>query len=179
MLKQLLMGCGNSRKRIIAPNQKETWEQLTTLDCDPNCKPDVLWDLDKRPLPFDENTFDEVHAYEVLEHIGKQGDWKSFFEEFSEYWRIIKPNGYLVGSCPAKNSVWLWGDPGHTREISEESFVFLDQSQYTKQIGKTAMTDYRFVYKADFNVAYSDINADTFYFALQVVKPSRIVIDNV
>ena len=173
-MRQLLIGSGNSRARNIRPTRTDAgFEELTTLDVDPRCHPDVLWDLNVVPLPFEDSAFDEIHAYEVLEHIGRQGDWRGFFAEFSEYWRILAPNGYLVGSCPAYGDAWVWGDPGHTRLISPQSFTFLDQSEYSKQIGKGSMTDYRVVYQADFNLAMQQQKDGVLYFALQAVKPSR------
>src|SRR6185312_16493300 len=117
MIRELLLGCGADRERrsglrsaCYTPEENEHvgWHNLTTLDNNPRHKPDVVWDLNQRPLPFDDETFDEIHAYEVLEHIGTQGDWRSFFAEFSEYWRILKPNGALVGTVPRWNHQWAW-----------------------------------------------------------------------
>lgn len=107
------------------------------------------FDLIHERLPFDDHTFDEIHAYEILEHFGCQGDWRGFFHEWSEYYRITKPGAYFCGSVPWWRSPWAFGDPGHTRTIQPEMFVFLSQEQYTKQIGKTPMTDYRAVYQGD------------------------------
>ncbi len=116
-------------------------------------------------------------AHDVLEHLGQQGDYKTFFEEFSEWYRILKPGGILAGISPKWDGQWAWGDPGHTRVISEACFVYLQQPAYTQQVGKTAMTDYRFCYKADFNPVFYDYLDDTvFYYALQAVKPSRITL---
>jgi hypothetical protein len=47
--------------------------------------------------------------------------------------------------------MWAWGDPSHRRVINEGSFTFLDQTQYAKQVGKTAMTDFRSLWKGDFH----------------------------
>ena len=104
MKKELLIGCGSDHNRKI-PYLTDEWEgELVTLDINQYHKPDVLWDLCQFPYPFEDNTFDEIHAYEVLEHIGQQGDYKMFFDQFSEFWRILKPNGVIVGSCPSWNS---------------------------------------------------------------------------
>lgn len=154
---ELLIGCGNSRqKQLATPNEDgsndKEWRDLVTLDMDLNCKPDVQWDLEQLPLPFAAETFEEIHAYEVLEHIGKQGDWKTFFDQFTEFHRILKPGGKFYGVVPTWDSVWAWGDPGHTRVINEGTLVFLQQDTYSDDVGSSAMTDYRWYYKADFEV---------------------------
>jgi hypothetical protein len=174
MKKQLLIGCGAELSKRIPVNSSLEWTNRVTLDINPDHKPDVLWDLTQLPLPFADNEFSEIHAYEVLEHIGSQGDYKTFFAQFSEFWRILAPNGALAGTSPMWNSVWAWGDPSHTRVIQRAQFTFLDQTEYTKQIGKTAMSDFRYIYKADFHLAWANEDANTFAFLLQAIKPSRI-----
>jgi SAM-dependent methyltransferase len=134
----------------------------------------VIWDLLEMPLPFAGDTFDEIHAYEVLEHTGQQGDWKFFFAQWSEFWRILKPEGAFFGTVPAYNSPWAWGDPSHTRVLPSESLVFLSQPEYEAQVGKTPMSDFRFVFKADFDILHTVIDASTHQFVLRAVKPSRI-----
>ena len=129
--RELLIGCGSRHFKLIFPPDKQEWHTLTTLDINGSHNPDVVWDLTKLPLPFEDNTFDEIHAYEVLEHTGRQGDYIFFFAQFSDFWRILKPNGLLIATCPMYNSPWALGDPSHTRVIQKESLVFLDQTQYT------------------------------------------------
>ena len=168
--RELLLGCGNRRLKQVHPPGRSEWSALTTLDCDPDCNPDVLHDLNLQPLPFEADTFDELHAYEVLEHVGRQGDWQGFFREFSEYWRILKPDGVLFGSCPDVTSRWAWGDPGHTRIIGPECLTFLSQAQYAAQVGKTPMTDYRAIYKADMELVASHRQGELYYFGLRAIK---------
>lgn len=122
--------------------------------------------------------WDEIHAYEVLEHLGRQGDARAFFAQMSELWRLLKPGGYFVCEVPSRFSGNLWGDPGHSRAIVEETLVFLDQSQYALQCDgpektRTPMSDYRHVYKADFKCTDHHDNRSHFAFVLQAVKPSR------
>ena len=106
----------------------------------------------------------------MLEHIGVQGYWRAFFDEFSEYWRILKPGGVLCGTVPDWRGEWAWGDPGHTRVITPGSFAFLSQAEYRAQVGKTRMTDYRAVYKADFERLESKVQDGFHYFVLKAVK---------
>lgn len=173
-MSELLLGCGSSRIKKLALPGREEWSGLVTLDFAALHKPDVVHDIAKLPLPFDDDTFEEIHAYEVLEHVGQQGDWRFFFDQWSDFWRILKPGGHFIGTSPHWQSAWAWGDPGHTRIVSAENFVFLSQPSYA-QVGKTPMTDYRFCYQADFDLIHSRLNeAQQFEFVLRAVKPSRI-----
>jgi len=176
MKRELLIGCGSQRDKRLALDNDHNWSNLTTLDINATHKPDVIWDLCQFPLPFEDNTFDEIHAYEVLEHTGQQGDYKFFFAQFTEFWRILKPNGYLFATCPAWNSIWAWGDPSHTRVLQHVQLNFLSQKEYTSQIGKTRMTDFRDIYTADFEKVYDNTTEEAFAFVIQAVKPSRISI---
>lgn len=174
---ELLLGAGSSRDMRIAIEGRREWSHLVTLDSNPDHRPDVVHDLNVLPWPFADDTFDRVDAYEVLEHLGQQGDWRAFFAHFSELWRILKPGGFLAATCPSYRSVWAWGDPSHTRVITSGSLVFLDQTEYDRQVGQTAMSDFRFCYKADFEPVWVDGQAeargDSLAFVLRAVKPAR------
>ena len=171
---ELLLGSGSSReKRIVVPGRPKEWEKLVAVDCVESHKPDVLHDLNVTPWPFEDNSFSEVHAYEILEHLGSQGDYQSFFMHFGEIWRVLESGGVLCATVPHWEGQWAWGDPGHTRVINRGSLVFLDQEEYHKQIGKTAMSDYRDVWKGDFVRIGQQIRGDTFVFCLEAQKPAR------
>ena len=172
MRRELLCGSGaRKNKQMCLPPHIE-WEGLVTLDLNPDCKPDLIWDLEKLPYPFQTESFDEIHAYEVLEHIGDQGDWRTFFAQFTEFHRILKPNGLFFATVPMWNGLWAWSDPSHRRVISEGTLVFLSQAEYERQVGTTAMTDFRHWYKGDFEIAASvkdEIN-QSFRFILKALK---------
>lgn len=201
--RELLIGCGNSReKRMSVTPLHSDWHNLTTLDVDPACKPDIVFDLCalewssllQRPLlalppgsHTDEelkriikynnecimpaNSFDEIHAYEVLEHCGEQGHFKLFFAQFREFWRVLKPGGYFCATVPDWRSLWAWGDPSHTRVINEGTLVFLSQAQYTAQVGKTAMSDFRaLLTPADFEIMGINHAQEQLQFVLRAIK---------
>jgi SAM-dependent methyltransferase len=167
---ELLLGCGTDRRKKVRFEQVPAdWTDLTTLDVDPSVKPDVVWDLNNTYLPFTENQFDEVHAYECLEHVGKLGDWQFFFRQFYDFWRILKPGGYFVATVPMWDSPWAWGDPGHTRVIPKQALIFLNQGEY-EQLGETAMTDYRPWWKGNFETVAVHESDHQMAFVLKAMK---------
>jgi len=167
---ELLIGCGNARnKQLSFDGIPKDWVELTTLDIDPGVKPDVVHDLNVLPYPFADNSFDEIHAYEVLEHCGRQGDWKYFFAQFHELWRILKPNGYLCATVPMWDSPWAWGDPQHCRVIPKESLIFLNQGEYV-QVGQTALTDYRQWWKGNLETVAVEETEHRMGFVLKAIK---------
>lgn len=168
---ELLLGCGSRRNRILGPGTEPIpFQDLVTCDINPVHEPDVVWDLNRKPWPWDDATFDEVHAYEVLEHLGRGvGDEESFFEDFYECWRILKPNGLLCATCPGPGP-WALGDPGHKRVIFPESLIFLSQKQYEEQVGTTPMSDYRYLWKGDFDWVWGEVANEGHAFILRAVK---------
>lgn len=176
----LLLGCGAfTEKRISAPDGPQEWSNLVTLDMNPDVNPSLVWDMNNLPLPFPDNCFDEIHAYESLEHCGRQGDFGFFFAQFADFWRMLKPNGLLMATVPMWDSPWAWGDPSHTRVITPGSLVFLNQQEYVNQIDKprdgkrTSMTDFRRWYQADFECLAGNEGEHQLQFVLQAIKPSR------
>lgn len=178
LYRELLLGCGRARdKRVLAPGTDSTWQALTTLDRNKACQPDYCYDIEMTPLTglFDDNAFDEIHAYEVLEHVSSQGYVEQFFFLFFEFWQILKPEGFLVATVPSRFSPWLWGDPGHRRAILPETLHFLDRAFYTQCDEKypSALSDYRDIWKGDFRIIRSDDDKRLHRFVLQAVKPIR------
>jgi len=168
---ELLLGCGSNRTKKLAYQGRSGWTGLVTLDHEASHKPDVVHDLNILPLPFKDSSADEIHAYEVLEHCGRQGDYKFFFAQWSDFWRVLKPGGVFLGSVPLPGSPWAWGDPSHTRVIPKESFVFLSQKAYAQQVGVSPMSDFRSIYKADFDLIHLEERDHVLMFGLKAVKP--------
>lgn len=184
MRRELLLGCGNRRiKELHEPAHKE-FENVTTVDIYEDCKPDICVDLNSTDWDLLcirrlWEQYDEVHAYEVLEHLGRQGDEESFFRTFRNIWLTLKNDGMLYASVPSWSSLWAWGDPGHKRIINEGTLAFLDQNEYARQVGKTPMTDYRNTYWAPpfhFVREFTQHNEGRFYFALRKSRfPTTLV----
>ena len=178
--KALMLGAGSGavQRRMQTPwSAPEEDTEWTTLDY--YVPADIklnLWDVaEGQPVSGDEKNlieqgpFNEIHAYEVLEHFGTQGRPEHFFNTFNWIHDLLAPRGCLVGSCPLTTGPWVWGDPGHSRVISRESLSFLEESFYT-QCGKTAASDYRSLLSGKYwkvLQANDNVKMGFFIFALQ------------
>lgn len=79
------------------------------LDITPLPGVDVVLDLDKEKLPFAENTFDEVYAHHVLEHL------RNLADVLGELHRVCKPGAIIDILVPYYTCVGAFGDPTHVR----------------------------------------------------------------
>lgn len=150
----LLLGCGHDRrKKVYHPPHSEWVQPLVTLDFSPLVKADFVHDLEDFPWPFKDEEFNEIGAFDVLEHFGRQGDWRRWFKDMGEIHRILKPNGTFHCLVPVGRDALA--DPGHTRFIHRNHFVFLNQQQYDLNLkAGNPMTDYRWYWKLNFEIEY-------------------------
>jgi len=162
MKKVLLIGCGNSHdKRITfgpSTDPELDWGEgsleksfdnadLVLHDFSPDLDSvDYNNDLNMLPYPWLDEEFDEIHAYEVLEHCGRQGDGDFFFAQFNEFWRITKPGGYMCISVPMWDAEVAWAVPDHCRVMPPGMFGFLTK-EYYEDVGKPGYGDYRHLLK--------------------------------
>jgi hypothetical protein len=104
--------------------------RLVNLDMNPDVKPDLVCCLGRDDIHMTDETVDYVIANQILEHIGRQGELHDWFYFWQELYRVMKPGANLRFVCPYYTSVWAWSDPTHTRAISEQTFLYLDQNAY-------------------------------------------------
>lgn len=112
---RLNCGCGTSR----LPG-------FVGIDRVPGPAVDVVLDLEREPLPYPDESVDEVACYEVLEHLGD-----GFVFALNELHRVLKSSGVLHGKvprCEGKNKPGpnAFSDPTHKRVITLETFEYLD-----------------------------------------------------
>jgi len=149
-----LIGCGRDHSKRLHTGEGAPWQgEVVKLDMNPACGADIVWDMAERPLPFGDAEFDEIHAYDCLEHWGAQGDWRSWFDEMAEYHRLLKPGGRMIITVPVGAD--YFADPGHTRFFNPNHFWFLNQAWYDECFAKKmAVTDYRWYWKLNFDISH-------------------------
>ena len=80
---------------------------------------DVIMDLEKDKLPYEDNSVDEIKADNILEHIG---DGLIFL--MNECHRVLKPEGIMTGNVPPANSEGAIRDITHKRQFVKGSFGY-------------------------------------------------------
>lgn len=91
----LEIGMGNG---FLSGYLRKWGQSITTLDVDPDLKPDVTGSVLK--LPFADGTFDVVACFEVLEHL----PYEDFSKALSEIWRVSRRGAVL--SVPDHSAVY-------------------------------------------------------------------------
>ncbi len=90
----------------------------------------VAWDLDKYPWLWSDESFDDLYAVDVLEHL------ENIITALEECWRILKPGGRLLIRTPYGLSEISFTDPTHKHHLTPESFdYFIRGTDLEKQYG--------------------------------------------
>lgn len=81
----LNLGCGSNRLT-----------GYINIDIEESCHPDLVHDFTKGPLPYDDNTVDNIVLFHTIEHIQK----RFHVAILNEIWRVLRPNGTFIISFP-------------------------------------------------------------------------------
>ena len=105
-MKVLAIGSGKIEKR----------ENVVRLDISSETGADVIWDLNVIPYPFNNDVFDTIECFDVIEHVD------NIPRVMQECSRILKPNGVLQITTPHYSSANSYIDPTHKFHLSFFSF---------------------------------------------------------
>jgi len=108
---KLNLGCGSDIRR--------GWVNLDVVKGE---GVDIVHDLNKLPLPFEDRKFDFILCQDVLEHI-------NFIPLMNELYRILKPKGILKIRCPHFTSKLNFENPTHIHQFSSKSFDYFTRNE--------------------------------------------------
>lgn len=107
---KLNIGCGN--------RYEEGW---VNCDVSKKVKADFYFDCSKGKFPFKSDTFDEIKAEMVFEHLP---DYKARVHFLKEIHRVGKKGCKIFLSVPHFSSQGAWGDLQHTRPFTSMSLDY-------------------------------------------------------
>ncbi len=87
---------------------------------------DVVHDMNVQPWPFEENSFDEIVANHVLEHLD------DVIGALREIWRVSKPGGIIKIRTPYFASFLTFKDLTHKHVFTYDAFDNWDVRNFEK-----------------------------------------------
>ena len=88
------------------------------------------WDLENMPWPWGDDTFEEVYASHILEHLPNK------MKVIEEIWRVCKHSARVEIRLPAWNHLLFWQDPTHCTPWHLDNFDYFkpgnNWNYYTK-----------------------------------------------
>jgi SAM-dependent methyltransferase len=83
------------------------------------------------PIPFPDDHFQSVSAYDFLEHVpriltcsGGAGTRLPFVELMNEIWRVLAPGGLLYAQTPVYPHQAVFADPTHVNLVAFDTFMY-------------------------------------------------------
>lgn len=121
MSKALDLGCGRSPNNIFRAD--DSYGIDVRDDVEQNI---IRADLTLEPIPFPDDFFNYVTAFDFLEHIPRvvyaPHRRNPFVELMNEIWRVLLPGGTFLSFTPAYPHSPAFRDPTHVNIITEETF---------------------------------------------------------
>ncbi|AHF96473.1 Methyltransferase domain-containing protein [Desulfurella multipotens] len=111
---KLNLGCGDKKL-----------DGFVNVDFVEAVNPDVVWDLEKVPWPFEDSSVDEILLNHVLEHLGQQTS--VYLSIIKEIWRICINGAIIHIRVPHPRHDNFLTDPTHVRPITVEGLQMFDQ----------------------------------------------------
>lgn len=121
MTKTLDLGCGAN------PKNPHNCDEIYGIDFKSDKEKNILSaDLSVEKIPFGDNFFDIVTAFDFIEHIPRVIYMPTkrfcFVELMNEIYRVLKPGGEFLSFTPAYPALEVFSDPTHVNVITEITF---------------------------------------------------------
>lgn len=72
----------------------------------------------------DNESFDSISAFDVIEHLSREGNPNAFITFMNEAFRLLKPNGILLCVTPAYPNPSSFQDPTHVNIITDQTINY-------------------------------------------------------
>jgi SAM-dependent methyltransferase len=127
--RHLDLGCG------ATPRNPYRRDELHGIDVAPRHEPGRFQvhqgNLAIDGMPFADDHFDSVSAYDFFEHVPRvlpTADGRAtrfpFVELMNEVWRVLRPGGLLYALTPAYPAPEAFQDPTHVNIITERTHIY-------------------------------------------------------
>jgi SAM-dependent methyltransferase len=118
--------CGENMMKLNFGCGRDIKKDFVNVDFRPGVGVDKVFNFDKPPYPFEDNTFEEVICYHVLEHLQFVPD------VLSELHRICKKDAIIYIKVPYYNHPCAWVDCTHMRGFTKDTLddFSVDQPSY-------------------------------------------------
>jgi SAM-dependent methyltransferase len=125
-MKSLDLGCGSTPRN---PFNAEDLYGIDIVDFSTKTFEVKTADLNIQPIPYPDNYFDYVTAYDFLEHVPRiiylDGKLRNpFIELMNEIWRVLKPGGIFKAHTPHYPHPEVFQDPTHVNFITTSTIVY-------------------------------------------------------
>jgi ubiquinone/menaquinone biosynthesis C-methylase UbiE len=103
----------------------KSFADAINLDNTSRTNPDVVKDLDQTPWPFADNSFTEVRAYDVIEHL------QDILKTMEEIHRVCRSGASVKITVPHFSSGNAFTDPTHLHFFSKFSMDYFTEGHPT------------------------------------------------
>lgn len=146
-------------------------EGYLTVDYDSNTNPHYQLDIEKEPLPFEDDTVETVVAHHILEHLGE-----GYFHVLKEIYRVCKHGAIVDIRVPHPRHDAFLADPTHRRPITIVGFQLFSKkfNRFCREEGHASsrLADY---FNVDFEIlSYNYIPDDSARHKFQNLSPEQI-----
>lgn len=97
------------------------------LNVDKVGQPDLVYDLEKCPWPWPDDSVDDVIMHHVIEHLGQTTE--AFFDILKELYRVCRHNARIQIATPHPRHDDFLGDPTHVRAFTVDSFALYSKAK--------------------------------------------------
>lgn len=158
---QIILDIGCGQKKM---------EGAIGIDFSPYSVADIVLDLNKENLPFEDSSVDFIYTSHALEHLS----WGGFMHCISEMYRVSKPDSQIYITVPYFQNTLNFANPFHNNKIcfNEHTFRFFSSTQECKALKKEeyqtpTCPDWglRYSANAELNIELETLKIDYLYFS--------------